>query len=209
MRTTGEIGLFKIVSETGSAAGVRRIEAVTGPRAYEQVKGRERLLSQLSRTLKVPEGNLAQRVEALVEEKRDLQEQLQATTTEAAAGQVNRLIDAGVDVDGARVVVGTIETADSQSLRAFGDKLREGLGSGVGVIAAKMGERHSLLAVVTDDLVGRGVRADEVVREVAKLAGGQGGGRPHMAQASTSTLEHAQAALARVPEIVRPMLSRI
>ncbi len=65
------------------------------------------------------------------------------------------------------------------------------------------------MAVVTDDLVGRGVRADEVVREVAKLAGGQGGGRPHMAQASTSTLEHAQAALARVPEIVRPMLSRI
>jgi alanyl-tRNA synthetase len=109
-------------------------------------------------------------------------------------------------VNGAKVATGTIELADSEALRSFGDELRERLGSGVGVVAAKIGDRHSLLAVVTDDLIGKGVRADAVVREVAKLAGGKGGGRAHMAQASTGEPERAEEALKRVPEIVRPML---
>ena len=80
------------------------------------------------------------------------------------------------------------------------------VGSGVGVVAARMGERHALLAVVTDDLIGKGMRADTVVREVAKIAGGKGGGRPHMAQASTGEPERTEQALEKVAEIVRPML---
>ncbi len=111
-------------------------------------------------------------------------------------------------MNGTKIATGTIETADSAALRAFGDRLREGLGSGVGVVAARIGERHSILAVVTDDLIRRGLRADEVVREVAKLAGGKGGGRPHMAQASTGEPRKTEAALQKVTEIVRPMLER-
>ncbi len=208
VRSTGEIGLFKIVSETGSAAGVRRIEAVTGPRAYETLKERERLLAQLSRRLKVPLDNLSGRIDTLIEEQRALREQLQSSVERAAEGEVERLIDGAAEVNGTKVAVGTIEAADADMLRAFGDRLREELGSGVAVVAAKVGDRHSLLAVVTDDLIGKGLRADKVVREVAKLAGGKGGGRPHMAQASTGGAEPTEAALGKVTEIVRPMLEQ-
>ncbi len=207
--TTGEIGLFKIVSETGSAAGVRRIEAVSGSEAYERVKQQERLLDRLSRTLKTPAENLAQRIDTLLEEQRDLREQLEAHSIRSAAGDVTRLVDAAVEVNGTKVATGLIETANADTLRAFGDRLREVLGSGVGVIAAKVGDRHSLLAVVTDDLIGKGLRADAVVREVAKLAGGKGGGRPHMAQASTGEPGLAEKALSQVPDIVRPMLEKV
>jgi alanyl-tRNA synthetase len=206
--TTGEIGLFKIVSETGSAAGVRRIEAVTSSQAYELVKNQERLLQQLSAALKVPGENLVKRVETLLTEQRDLKAQLQNALSGAAQDQVAELMDVAEEVDGAKVASGMIETADSESLRAFGDRMRDRLGSGVGVIVARVGERHAMLVVVTDDLIGKGLRADAVVREVAKLAGGKGGGRPHMAQASVGEPEKAEKALAKVTEIVRPMIER-
>jgi alanyl-tRNA synthetase len=206
VRTTGEIGLFKIVSETGTAAGVRRVEAVTGRYAYALVKEQERLLSELGRTLKVPTETLVRRTESLLAEQRELKEKLQEAVQGAAVDQVAQLVEGAVDVNGAAVVTGMIETSDAEALRSFGDELRERLGSGVGVIAAKIGDRHSLLAVVTDDLIGKGIRADAVVREVAKLAGGKGGGRPHMAQASTGEPGAAEEALKHVPEILRPML---
>jgi alanyl-tRNA synthetase len=206
VKTTGEIGLFKIVSETGTAAGVRRVEAVTGPLAYALVKEQERLLSELGRTLKVPVETLVRRTESLLAEQRELKEKLQEALQGVAVDQVAQLVEGAVDVNGAMVVTGIIETTDSETLRSFGDELRERLGSGVGVVAAKIGDRHSLLAVVTDDLIGKGVRADAVVREVAKLAGGKGGGRPHMAQASTGEPGRAEEALKQVPDIVRPML---
>jgi alanyl-tRNA synthetase len=208
VRTTGEIGLFKMVSETGSAAGVRRIEAVTASQAYGRVMDEERLLRELGRTLKVPRDNLSQRVATLVAEQRELRDQLQGALSHAARDQVAELIEAAEEVNGAKVVTGTIETADSESLRAFGDRLCERLGTGVGVVAARIGDRHALLAVVTDDLIGKGMRADTVVREVAKLAGGKGGGRPHMAQASIGEPERAAKALQQVSEIVRPMLEQ-
>jgi alanyl-tRNA synthetase len=208
VQTTGEIGLFKIVSETGSAAGVRRIEAVTSAAAYERVKDQERTLEQLGRLLKVPVESLVRRVETLVSEQKELRDQLQGALQNAAEDQVAQLVEIADEVNGTKVASGMIETADSESLRAFGDRLRERLGSGVGVVAARVGERHALLAVVTDDLIARGVRADAVVREVARLAGGVGGGRPHMAQASTGAPEKAEQALAKVTEIVRPMLER-
>ncbi len=206
--TTGEIGLFKLVSETGSAAGVRRIEAVTGSHAYARVKELDRLMGHLSQMLKVPTENVAQRIEALVAEARELRDRLQTASLTAAQDQISRLIDVAEVIDGAKVATGVIEAPDSETLRSFGDELRQRLGSGVGVVAARMGERHALLAVMTDDLIGRGMRADAVVREVAKLAGGKGGGRPHMAQASTAEPERAEKALEKVPEIVRTMLEQ-
>jgi len=208
VKTTGEIGLFRIVSETGSAAGVRRIEAVTGSHAYARVKEHERLLNQVGSTLKVPPHRILQRVEAMLEEHRGLRDQLQVTVQRSAANLAADMVEAAAEVDGAKVATGTIETADSESLRSFGDQLRERLGSGIGVVAAKIGDRHSLLAVVTDDLIHKGVRADTIVREVARLAGGKGGGRPHMAQASTAEPERTAEALKKVTEIVRPMLEQ-
>ena len=208
VRTTGEIGLFKVVSETGSAAGVRRMEAVTSSEAYELVKSLERLLQKLSATLKVPDENLVKRAESLLTEQRDLKSQLQQALSGAVQDQVAEIMDLADEVNGAKVASGMIETADPESLRAFGDRMRDRLGSGVGVVYARVGERHAMLAVVTDDLIGKGLRADAVVREVAKLAGGKGGGRPHMAQASIGEPEKAEKALEKVMEIVRPMIEQ-
>jgi alanyl-tRNA synthetase len=133
---------------------------------------------------------------------------LQQALSGAAQDQVTEIMNVADEVNGAKVASGVIETSDSESLRAFGDRMRDRLGSGVGVVVARVGERHAMLAVVTDDLIGKGLRADAVVREIAKLAGGKGGGRPHMAQASIGEPEKAEKALAKVLEIVRPMIEQ-
>ncbi len=208
VRTTGEIGLFRVVSETGSAAGVRRIEAVTGSVAYARVKEDEQLLQRVGDALRVSRDDLADRVDSLIEERRGLREQLKVNVHRAAEGDVKRLVEDATAMDGAKVAIGTITAADSEALRDFGDRLRAGLGTGIGVVAAAVGDKYSLLAVVTDDLIVKGVRADAVVREVAKLAGGKGGGRPHLAQGSVGGREEAEAALKKVPDIVRPMLEK-
>ncbi len=206
VRRTGEIGLFRIVAETGTGAGVRRIEAVTGREAYRMAVRQEDTLRDVAEILKVPQELVARRVEQLQGEVRELEKQLERARREGAADVVGRLVDGAARVDGARIVAEQVEVADQDELRALGDQLRDRLGSGVVVLAAVSGDRTALFSVVTDDLIGRGVRADHVVREVAKLTGGSGGGRPHMAQGGVGDPALVADALARAPEIVRALL---
>ncbi len=206
VRRTGEIGLFRIVSETGTGAGVRRIEAVTGREAYRLAVRQEDALRETSEILRVPPEMVVRRVEQLQGEVRELERQLERARRQGAADVVGRLVEAAAQVDGARIVAEQVEVADQDELRALGDQLRDRLGSGVVVLAAVSGERTALFSVVTDDLIGRGVRADHVVREVARLTGGSGGGRPHMAQGGVGDPELVGAALAKAPEIVRALL---
>jgi alanyl-tRNA synthetase len=205
VRTTGQIGLFRIVSESGVAGGIRRIEAVTGPGAYALALRDERTLRQAAGVLKTREENLLPRLQQLVEQNRELQRQLDRARTSGAGDVVAQMLDAAQSVDGARVIATPVDAAGADDLRALGDRVRERLGSGVAVLAGG-GERPMLLAVVTDDMIGRGVRADAVIREVAALAGGRGGGKPHMAQAGVSEPGRVPEALGKVPEIVRKLL---
>jgi len=207
VRTTGQIGLFRIVSESGIAAGVRRIEAVTGPGAFERVRRDEQTLREAAALLKTREENLLPRLHQLVEQGRDLQRQLEKARTQGGGDAIARLIEEAEMVDGTRVIASPIDAQGADELRIFGDALRERLGSGVAVVAGT-GDRPMLLAVVTDDMITRGIRADAVIREVAALAGGKGGGKPHMAQAGVGQPERIPDALAKVMEIVRPMLNR-
>jgi alanyl-tRNA synthetase len=147
------------------------------------------------------------RAQALVEENRELQRQLERARAAGGADLVGQLLDAATQLDGARLVATTVEVADADEARALGDRLRERLGSGVAVLAATMPEKASLFAVVTDDMIGRGVRADQVIRQVAAAAGGKGGGRPHMAQAGVGDPGRLPEALGRVEEIVRGLLA--
>ncbi|MFL5385303.1 MAG: alanine--tRNA ligase [Longimicrobiaceae bacterium] len=205
VRSTGQIGLFRIVSESGVAAGVRRIEAVTGPGAFERMRRDEQALREAAALLRTREETLLPRLSQLLEQNRELQKQLERARTQGGGDVVSRLIDGAETVDGARVIASPVDAADADELRVLGDALRERLGSGVAVVAGT-GNRPMLLAVVTDDMITRGVRADEVIREVAALAGGRGGGKPHMAQAGVGEPERIPGALAKVVEIVRPML---
>jgi alanyl-tRNA synthetase len=208
VRNTGEIGLFRIVAEGGVAAGVRRIEAVTGLAAYHRSLEAEALLASVAAALKTRPELLPRRVEQLLEENRELERQLRAARTEGAGDVVAALLAGATDVDGARVLATEVQVSAADELRELGDRVRERIGTGAAVLAARYPDRVALVAVVTDDLLPRGVRADRLVREVAGLTGGSGGGRPHLAQGGVGDPEKLAEALARAPEFVGAMLEQ-
>ncbi|HEX6938457.1 MAG TPA: alanine--tRNA ligase [Longimicrobiales bacterium] len=208
VRHTGEIGLFRIVGETGVASGVRRIEAVTGSAAYRRALEQEATLHEAASLLRTTPDHLPRRIEQLLEENRELERQLERARAAGAADVVGQLLDGAAAVDGARVVATEVDVATADELRALGDRLRERLGSGAAVLAARFPEKTALFAVVTDDLVAKGVRADRLVREVAQVTGGSGGGRPHMAQGGVGDPAKVGEALGRAGAIVRELLGK-
>jgi alanyl-tRNA synthetase len=205
VRTTSDIGQFRILSESGVAAGVRRIEAITGTQAYRHAVHRDALLLESAALVKTTPDALPRRLELLTEENRELRRQLERARQSGGGDDVARLLESATSVNGMRVVAAEVEASDPDVLRALGDRLRERLGSGAAVLAARGETRVSLIAVVTDDLPGRGVRADKLVREVAAMTGGSGGGRPHMAQGGVGDPARLPEALARAADIVRSL----
>jgi alanyl-tRNA synthetase len=206
LRHTGAIGLFRITTETGVASGVRRIEAVTGSAAYGRVLEQEARLHEAAALLKTSPDQLTRRIEQLTGERRELEERLERAQRQGAQDLVGTLVDGAGSVAGTRLVASEVDVANSDELRSLGDRLRERLGSGAAVLAAHLPDKTALFAVVTDDLISRGLRADALVREVAKLTGGSGGGRPHMAQGGVGDPAQVESALGRAPAIVRELL---
>ena len=212
VRNTAHIGLLRIISETGIAAGQRRIEAVTGPAAYDMLRESERTLAQLAALMKTPAEAVVKRVQTLLEERRTLEKRLGDAMRGGAAGagdQLQPLLDAAESVNGTRIVAAPVEASDLKELQALGDALRERLRTGVGVLAASLGEgKNTLLVVVTDDLRERGIHADAIIKDIAAVAGGRGGGKPHMAQAGIPDASRVPDALMKAPDIIRPLLAR-
>jgi alanyl-tRNA synthetase len=213
VRNTSEIGLFKIVSETGVAAGVRRIVALTGPRAFELLTDREHGLALVAERLKVtlPAGTgsdaVAHRLDTVLQEKRQLEKRLDEAMRGGGGDAVERLVSGATSVDGMRIVASVVSVPDVKSLQALGDAIRERLKTGVAALGATFDDgKSTLLAVVTDDVRERGVRADSVIKELAAVAGGRGGGKPHMAQAGIPDASRIPEALGRLPDIVRGLL---
>ncbi|HSJ10719.1 MAG TPA: alanine--tRNA ligase [Longimicrobiales bacterium] len=206
VRHTGDIGVFRIVGEAGVASGVRRIEAVTGSAAYRRTVEREDMLSHAAALAKTTPDNLARRIEQMLEETKELKRQLDKARQAGAGDQVGALVEAAHDVSGVKVVALEVEVDSAEALRALGDGLRERLGSGVAVLAGQLGERTALMAVATDDMITRGVKADALVRDVAKQTGGSGGGKAHMAQGGVTDTTKLAAALAGVPAFVQSLL---
>jgi alanyl-tRNA synthetase len=207
--STGDIGLFRIVSESGVAAGVRRIEALTGRGAFSYLAGREAALSEAAEILKTQPDNVTRRAEQLVEEKAELESLLDELRSGGGGGEDvvhGEQIDLGggaqAEYRGVR-----LRARDVDDARKWGDAFLASGRSGVAVLAAEMpGDRQALLAFVTDDMISRGVRADAVVREVAAVVGGRGGGRPHMAQAGVEDPGRVDEALASGASAVRALL---
>nr|MCU0626403.1 DHHA1 domain-containing protein [Gemmatimonadaceae bacterium] len=203
VRNTAEIGVFVLVAESGVAAGVRRVEALTARAAFDHLRRRDQSLVEAAAVLKAPVDQLAARVSALVEERKGLEKRL-AEAMKGGGGALASVLAAREDVGGVPVVRGRVSAPDMKALQAMGDALREQLGTGVGVLAASLDDgKAALLAVVTDDLRARGVAADALVRELAARVGGRGGGKAHMAQAGIPDAEKGAEALAAVPALVR------
>jgi alanyl-tRNA synthetase len=211
VRNTSEIGLVRIVSEGGVAAGVRRIEAVAGPRAFQFMADRERTLLQVASRLKVPLSGMAtgleqidKKLETLLDERKQLEKRLDEAMRGGAQGGgfAQQLVAQATEIGGIRFVSARVDVADVKALQALGDAVREALGSGVALLGAALADgKGALLSVVTDDVRERGVRADIVVRDVAATVGGRGGGKPHMAQAGVDATQ-VDAALSAGAEIV-------
>jgi alanyl-tRNA synthetase len=208
VRNTAEIAMFKIVSETGIAAGVRRIEAVTGRAALNLFREHEKELKEIEALVRSPSGQAVKRVQALVDDRRALEKRLDdALRTGGGGSAIKSLVEQGSVVNGVRVVAANVSAPDLPALQAMGDALREQIETGVGVIAASFDNgKNTMLAVVSDDLRDRGIRADTILREIASAAGGKGGGKPHMAQAGFPDAAQMASAVAGAPEIIRKHL---
>ena len=207
VRSTGEIGAFDLLAESGIAAGVRRSEALTGEGAERAAYQRRQLLTALGTRLNAAPEELADKIEALLGRNRQLERSLDELRRRVAALETSDLSNGASEVAGIRVVARRTEAEDVPSLRAMADGLRESLGSGVGVLGADIGGKVSFIAVVTDDLIkARGLKAGDIVRSVAQLAGGSGGGKPHLAQAGGRDPGKLDEALAQVTSIVEQQL---
>jgi alanyl-tRNA synthetase len=206
VRNTAEIGLFRIVAESGIAAGVRRIEAVTGPRAYTMLDHLARSVDEIGQIVKSSPENLVKKVRSLVEERKTLEKRIDEAMRSGGGGEVDRIISQQQQVDGVVVVATTVTPSDMKSLTTLADSVRDKLSSGVAVLAADVNGKHTLICVVSDDARDKGLRADEILKAVAAIAGGRGGGKAHLAQAGIPDGSRIADALAAVAPTVRGMI---
>ncbi|WP_105213730.1 alanine--tRNA ligase [Pseudoalteromonas sp. T1lg22] len=194
---TGDIGLFKIVSEAGIAAGVRRIEAVTGADALNHIAAQEEKLTQIAALLKADSGNVLDKVQGLLERSKGLEKQVAQLNDKLASAAGASLLDGAKDINGVKVLIANVAGTESKALRGMVDDLKNKMGSGIIALGVADGDKVSLIAGVTKDLTGQ-FKAGELVNHMAAQVGGKGGGRPDMAQAGGTQPEHLDAALASV-----------
>ncbi|OAH97612.1 alanine--tRNA ligase [Methylomonas methanica] len=201
----GDIGLFKIVGETGVAAGVRRLEAVTGQGALEWIEQREKALLSIAGLLKAAPDKAADKVHQLLEKNRGLEKELEKLKAKLASSAGDEMTSQAVDVNGVKVLAVKLDDVDPKALRDLADQLKNKLGSAALVLAAVSGDKVSLIASVSKDAMDK-VKAGELVNFVATQVGGKGGGRPDMAQAGGNDPAGLPVALAAVPDWVRARL---
>ena len=205
VKRTGDIGFFKVVSEGGIAAGVRRIEAATGEGALAFVQGQEEKLNEAAGALKSPPAEVAQKIAQILDNVRGLEKELARLKSKLAASQGDELVERAATVKGVKVLAASLEGADAKALRETLDKLKDKLKSAAVVLAAIDGGKVALIAGVTPDLTGK-IKAGELVNHVATQIGGKGGGRPDMAQAGGTSPEKLPAALESVRSWVEQRL---
>jgi alanyl-tRNA synthetase len=197
VQRTGDIGLFKVVSESGVAAGVRRIEAVTGANALAYVQGLERTVQEAAGSLRAPTAELNQRIHQVLDQVKGLEKELAALKGKLASSQGDELSTQAIDVKGVKLLAARLLGADAKALRETLDKLKDKLKTAVVVLASVDGDKVQIAAGVTADTLGR-VKAGELVNFVAQQVGGKGGGKPDMAMAGGTQPAGLDAALASV-----------
>jgi alanyl-tRNA synthetase len=202
---TGEIGLLKVVNETGIAAGVRRIEAITGPAAFKRFQEREGQIEKLADLLKIGADKLDIKIEKLLSSQKDLEKVVSKLTAKLSLSDLDSMISNAASIDNIKVLATKVTIDSPKTLREMGDKIRDKLGSGVVVLGGEYQGKATMLAMVTKDLTGK-LKAGAIIKDVSALVGGSGGGRPDMAQAGGPHPDKLDEALAAVHEIVRNQL---
>jgi len=198
---TGDIGMFKILGESSVASGVRRIEAITGMGVYERLGDDERLIQELAASTGSSRSDLPRAIDRMLEKQRYLERELQALRRKSAHLQLDDLVGKKADAGGIPLVVSRVEGVEAASMRELAENTRTRLGSGVVVLGSVSGEKATLVATVSDDLQPR-LHAGKLIKQIALLVGGSGGGRPDFAQAGGKEPEKLDYALEQVVRIV-------
>jgi alanyl-tRNA synthetase len=201
LHTTGEIGLFKIVTETSSSAGVRRIEALSGEAAWKFIRKQEETLTEASRFLGVSQSDLISRLKKMVEEDEKLKKELESFKDRMMSERAKTLLEDVREVKGIKVLSAEVSGVGPDELRKLWDDIKEKIGSGLAVLGSRSDSKVYLLVGVTKDLAKR-FHAGNIIKELATLIDGGGGGKPSMAQAGGNKPEKLDEALRKVFEIV-------
>lgn len=203
LTNTSQIGMFKILSEGGVAAGVRRIEAITGKEVYYFLNNKQNLINEVCTTVKAKEDNLVARLGHLLDETKSLAKELNEVKAKMSLQSADSILDSKVDINGVKIVTSKFEDMDMDTLRNTADTLRDKLASGVVVLANVAGGKINFVATATKDVVEKGVHAGNIVKEVAQIAGGKGGGRPNMAQAGAPDVNKVDEALNHAKDVLK------
>lgn len=199
-RETGDIGLFVIVSEGSVASGIRRIEALTGRAAFDYLRQRNNELQRISEILKTD--SPYERVEKLLNEIKDMDKEIESLKAKAAAQSSSSIIEKAKEINGTKVLACRVDNLEQKDLRVLADNVRDRLGSGIIVLASAKDGQASIVAMVTDDLVKK-YNAGAILKKVAEIAGGRGGGKAEMAQGGTKEIEKLDKALEAVYDLIK------
>jgi alanyl-tRNA synthetase len=198
---TGDIGLLKVTHESAIAAGVRRIEAVAGREAMKYIRDIEGELKKTSGLLKANPLELSERVEKLLKHQKDMEKEIETLKSKLAAKDIAKLAGRVKEINGVRVLTAEVTAGDAKTMREIGDRLRDKIQSGIILLGSKAGDKAMLLCLVTKDLTNR-YHAGNIIKEIAPIVGGSGGGRPDMAQAGGPKPENLKQALSKLKEIL-------
>ena len=206
LTNTAQVGTFKIISENGIAAGVRRIEALTGTEALKYYQSQEEQMKNICKTVKANAENVVNKVEQIVAEQKELSKQIEKLKSKLAGGAVEEILSQKQQINGVSVVCAKVQDADGNALKTMGDQLKVKLCSGVVVLASGKGDKVNLLAMATDDVVKKGIHSGNIVKAAAACCGGGGGGRPNMAQAGGKDASKIEQALQKAKEVIQEQL---
>lgn len=203
---TGNIGLFKIVSETGVAAGVRRIEGVTGYNVIELIEKNENTIKTVAETLKANPAEINQKAVILNEEVKNIKRELESLKSKLANSKLDDVINDSEEINGIKVITARLDDGlDMNSLRTVGDNIKQKFDSAVIVLASAAGEKVNLISMATKQAIEKGANAGNIIREVAKMTGGGGGGKPDSAQAGGKDASKIAVALENVKEMIKAL----
>ncbi len=206
VRNTGEIGIFKIVSETGVAAGIRRIEAVTGMAALEFIDNKNKILKDATKALKCSEKDLVTRIEALGHELKEREKEIAELKSKLVQGAEDDIMNNIVEINGVKLVRASLKDIDGNSLRDLGDKIRNKLDMGVVVLASEIDGKVNLVVMSTKNAIEKGVHCGKLIKEVAAVVGGGGGGRSDMAQAGGKNPSEIDNALEKAAKVLENLV---
>ena len=206
VKNSGEIGLISIISESGVASGIRRIEAVTGKNAMEVMENKNSILKEIEKMFKCSEKDVIKKILAQGQQIKEKEKEISDLKAKLVQGAEDDIVNSAIDVKGIKLATASLKDLDANSLRDLGDKVRNKLGLGVVVLASEINGKVNLIVMATKNSLDKGVHSGKIIKEVAQVVNGGGGGRPDIAQAGGKTPEKIDEALQKAKEVLEKLV---